>query len=76
MIAKANATNSTIFARGRTVAGKAGMAAGRRCEILARPVVRAAVVTEGRPAPAASPAAGWTGLSRRGGLTCCSGRAQ
>jgi hypothetical protein len=33
-------------------------------------------VAEGRRAPSASPAAGWTGLSRRAGLTCCSGRAR
>ena len=41
MIAKANAMNSTTFARGRTAAGKDGTAAVRRCEILARLVVRA-----------------------------------
>jgi hypothetical protein len=76
MIAKANAMNSTAFARGPTVAGNDGMTAAGRREIRARPVVRAAVVADGRRVSAASPATGWTGLSRRDGLTCCSDRAR
>src|SRR5205823_2655732 len=41
MIAKANAMNSTTFARGRTVAGKVGMTAGwRRDEHSGRSVAR------------------------------------
>ena len=76
MIAKANAMNSNAFARGPTVAGKDDMAVAGRCEIRGRPVVRAVVVADGRRVRTASPAAGWTGWSRRGGLTCCSGRAR
>src|SRR5215831_8594410 len=69
MIAKANAMNSTTFARGRTLTGYSGAAAVPRDEVLAGPAGPAARAAGRRRAPAGSSPAGRPGISHPGSFT-------